>query len=90
MIYLRATAEVYEYARATVDAARGLPARGQVTSFTPAADAPTDEQGRVYLALRESDLTADGADLLPGLLSGGMVEEITEAQYQAALPQVEL
>jgi acetyl/propionyl-CoA carboxylase alpha subunit len=91
MIFLRASAAVYEQARAAMDAARGLPAKGQLTSFTPAASAPTDAQGRVYLALRESDTTAPGADqMIADLVTAGYVEVVTEADYMAALPQGEL
>jgi acetyl/propionyl-CoA carboxylase alpha subunit len=91
MIYLRASFAVYEQARAAMDAARGLPANGQITSFTPAADAPTDAQGRVYLALRESDTTAPGADqMIADMVQAGYVEFVTEADYMAALPQGEL
>jgi len=91
MIFLRSTPEVYEQARAAMDAARGLPAKGQVTSFTPAAQAPTDGQGRVYLALRESDTTAPGADqMIADMVTAGYVEVVAEADYMAALPQGEL
>lgn len=87
MIYLRSNAVVYEAARAQMDAARGLPSRGQMTSFTPAASAPTDAQGRVMLGLRESDLTAPGAEgLLEQLMASGAVEEIDAATYLAAMP----
>ena len=87
MIYLRSNAVVYEAARAQMDAARGLPSRGQMTSFTPAASAPTDAQGRVMLGLRESDLTAPGAEgLLDQLMATGAVEEIDAATYLAAMP----
>jgi hypothetical protein len=86
MIYLRATVAVYEAARAQMDAARGLPSRGQITSFDPADIAPRDSDGLVLLALRSSDTTATGAqDLLSQLLSSGAVEEIAESEYQAAI-----
>jgi hypothetical protein len=85
VIYLRSTAEIYEQARAAMDNARGLPAKGQVTSFVPAAQAPSDDAGRVHLALRDSDLTAPGADdLLHSLLASGAVEQVTKAEYDAA------
>jgi hypothetical protein len=87
MIYLRASTEVYEAARAQMDAARGLPAKGQLTSFPPAANAVKDGQGRCLLGLRESDLTAPGADgMLADLLASGAVEQIDEATYRAAMP----
>jgi len=83
MIYLRSTVEVYEAARAAMDTARGLPAEGQTTSFTPAVDAPKDDQGRVYLGLRETDMAATGAgDMLSPLVTGGLVEMIDEAAYE--------
>jgi hypothetical protein len=85
MIFLRSTPEIYESARAAMDVARGLPSRGQVTSFSPAAEAPTDENGRVYLALRDSDLAATGAgDLLTPLVQAGHVEIVDEATYRTA------
>ena len=74
-----------------MDAARGLPSKGQVTSFTPAAQAPTDDQGRVYLALRESDTTAPGADqMIADMVTAGHVEIVAEADYQAAMSQGDL
>lgn len=83
MIYLRTHTDVYEAARAQIDAARGLPSRGQVTSFDAAATAPKDTSGRVLLGLRESDLTASGAEeLLSHLLSAGLVEIIDEETYR--------
>lgn len=89
MIYLRTTPAVYEQARAQMDAARGLPANGQITSFSPAISAPADAQGRVMLGLRNSDLTAHGAqDLLEQLLASGAVEEINESTYLSAMPAV--
>ena len=88
MRYFRSTAAVYESIRAQLDAAYGYPnaETKTLTSITPAADAPHDEQGRVYLAI-----TADyceynlPAELLPQLLASGAVEEITQAEYQAAV-----
>jgi len=47
MIYLRSTVEVYEAARAAMDTARGLPAKGQTTSFTPAVQTYAIAQGLV-------------------------------------------
>lgn len=89
MIYLRTTLDVYEQARASMDAARGLPANGQLTSFCPAATASRDAQGRVMLGLRNSDLTAHGAqDLLEQLLASGAVEEINESTYLSAMPAI--
>lgn len=88
MRYFRATAAVYEQARATLDAAWGLPdGIGTVTCIEPAATAPRDQQGRVLLAVADEFASYIAAvDLLPQLLASGVVEEIDEAAYLASLP----
>jgi hypothetical protein len=82
-------AAAYEQVRLGCDAAWGLPnTRGTTTCFDPAADAPRDAQGRILLAVN-SDFCGwePVATLLPQLLGGGVVQEITHADYTAALPQ---
>jgi hypothetical protein len=60
-----------------------------LTCFDPAAVAPRDAAGRLLLAVREEFATWEpAATLLPQLLASGAVEEISEATYRAALPQV--
>jgi len=88
MRYFRSTAAVYESIRAQLDAAYGYPnaETKTLTSITPAADAPHDEQGRVYLAIAADYCEYNlPAELLPQLLASGAVEEITQAEYQAAV-----
>ena len=88
--YIRSTPTVYAAICAQLDAAWGYPNADTKTERSlPLADAlPADEQGRVYLAI-----SADYCEyvvpsqLLPDLLASGAVEEITAAEYQAALPQ---
>lgn len=89
MRFFRATAAVYEQARATLDAAWGLPNdRGTVTCIEPAATAPRDEQGRVLLAVADEFCSYSvAAELLPQLLASGAVEEIDQATYTASLPK---
>lgn len=89
MRFFRSTDAVYEQTRATLDAAWGLPNdRGTVTCIQPAATAPRDGQGRVLLAVKDEFCTfTTAADLLPQLLASGLVEEISEAAYRAAMPQ---
>jgi hypothetical protein len=86
--FFRSTDAVYEAIRSQLDAAYGYPnaETKTLTSITPAADAPHDPQGRVYLAISADYCDYNlPADLLPQLLAGGAVEEITEAEYQAAV-----
>lgn len=89
MRYFRATETVYEQARAALDAAWGLPnALGTQTCIEPAATAPRDAQGRVLLAVHdEFPQFPVAAELLPQLIASGAVEEITKAEYQAAMEQ---
>lgn len=87
MRYFRSTEAVYEQARATLDAAWGLPdGRGTATCIEPAATAPRDSEGRVLLAVDDEFCAFTVAvDLLPQLLASGAVEEIEEATYGAAV-----
>lgn len=87
MRYFRSNETVYEQARATLDAAWGLPdGRGTATCIEPAATAPRDAQGRVLLAVADEFCTFTTAvDLLPQLLASGAVEEIDEPTYRAAV-----
>jgi hypothetical protein len=79
-----ATAAAYEEARASMDAALGLP--GAVTSIEPAATAVRSQDGRLVVAVcddlcEESAVTA----MFASLLSGSAVQELTEAGYFAAI-----
>jgi hypothetical protein len=89
MRYFRSTPAVYADICAQLDAAYGYPNAETKTERTlpPVADLPTDGQGRVYLAVDAAycDFILPG-QMLPELLSGGVVEEITAAQYEAVLP----
>jgi hypothetical protein len=86
-----ADADLYESIRLQLDAAWGHPTPDgkSVTCFDPAAVAPRDSAGRLLLAVREEFATWEpAATLLPQLLASGAVQEISEASYRAALPQV--
>lgn len=90
MRFFRSTDAVYEQVRATLDAAWGHPtADGRtITCIQPAATAPHDEKGRVVLAVNDEFCEYPVAvDMLPQLLASGQVNEITQAEYRAALPQ---
>lgn len=90
MRFFRSTSAVYETIRAQLDAAYGYPnaETKTITSITPAADAPHDEQGRVYLAIAADYCEYNlPAEMLPRLLASGAVEEITQSEYRAAIEQ---
>lgn len=89
MRHFRSSHAVYEQVRATLDAAWGYPnaETKTETAIPPASDLPTDEHGRVYLAI--SDAYCDyllPSEMLPELLASGAVEEVDEAAYRAILP----
>jgi hypothetical protein len=87
MRFFRSTPQVYEQARATLDAAWGLPNdTGTVTCIEPAATAPRDAQGRIVLAVDDEFCAFTVAvDLLPQLLASGAVEEIDRQTYLAVV-----
>ena len=91
MRYFRSTPDVYNSICSQLDAAYGYPNAETKTQRTlpVVSDLPADAAGRVYLAI-----SADYCEyvlpsqLLPQLLASGAVEEITEAEYRAALPSL--
>lgn len=91
MRYFRSTPAVYASICAQLDAAYGYPNAETKTQRTLplVGDLPTDGQGRLYLAVSAAycDYILPG-QMLPDLLASGAVEELTEAQYLAAVPQV--
>ena len=88
--FFAAPEETYEMVRTGLNAAWGLPNdKGTHTCMRPASDnAPRDSQGRVIVAV-QSDWCdwVPATEMLPQLLASGAIEEITEAEYLAALPQ---
>lgn len=90
MRFFRSTAAVYESIRSQLDAAWGYPnaETKTLTAIPPVGELPTDQQGRVYLAI-----SAEYCDyilpsqMLPELLASGAVEEIDAAAFAAVLPQ---
>lgn len=89
--YFRASTDaVYEQARATLNAAWGYPsADGKtLTCLEPAALVPHDGQSRPHLQVRaEFCEYSPAVDLLPLLIAGGEVEEITEADWLGVAPK---
>lgn len=93
MRYFRtADADLYESIRLQLDAAWGHPTAdgSTVTCIDPVAVAPRDLSGRVLLAVRDEFVTYEpAASILPQLLASGAVEEITEAEFAAAVARPE-
>lgn len=91
MRYFRSTPAVYASICSQLDAAYGYPNAETKTERTLplVGDLPTDSQGRIYLAVSAAycDYILPG-QMLPDLLASGAVEELTESQYVAAVPQV--
>jgi hypothetical protein len=88
MRYFRSTPAVYAIICAQLDAAYGYPNAQTKTERTlPLADQlPHDPAGRIYLAISADYCDYNlPAELLPQLFANGAVEEITEAEYQAAI-----
>lgn len=82
---------LYESIRLQLDAAWGHPTPDgrTVTCFDPAAVAPRDAAGRLLLAVHDEFATWEpAATLLPQLLASGAVDEISEAEYKALMPQM--
>jgi hypothetical protein len=90
MRYFRAqSAEVYEAVRANLDASYGYPSEATktLTAICPAADAPTDASGRVYMIASESECQFLAvAAILPQLLGSGLVEEASFQQFVESFP----
>jgi hypothetical protein len=89
MRYFRAMPAVYSDICAQLDAAYGYPNEATKTLRTLplAVDLPSDAQGRLYLMISEEYCQFDlPSELLPQLIAGGLVEEITAEQYSAVLP----
>lgn len=84
MRYFRSSPEVYEAFRASLDAAYGYPNPLTLTetAIPPAAEAPTDKAGLVYIAVTEEYCGFDlPARLLAEAVAARAVEEIDEETY---------
>lgn len=91
MRYFRSTAEVYASICSQLDAAYGYPDADTKTmrALPLASDLASDSAGLLYLAISGEycDYVLP-SQLLPQLLASGAVEEISEAEYLAALPSL--
>jgi hypothetical protein len=88
--FFRASVAVYESICQQLDAAYEYPNAETKTQRTlpQASCLAVDGHGRVCIALPAEFCGYDlPSQMLPQLLASGAVEEITEAEYMAALPQ---
>ena len=87
MRFFRASSSLYEAIRSQLDAAYQVPA-GE-TSITPADQAPIDDEGRCYVAVREEHCEQEPwlSGIQQAIAMGA--EEVTGEQYQAVLPQAD-
>jgi len=85
MRFFRAPSSLYEAIRSQLDAAYPVP-QGE-TTIEPAATAPKDDEGRCYVAVRDEHCAVEPwlSGIQQALQAGA--EEVTEADYQAVLPQ---
>jgi len=78
----------YEQTRLAVDAAWVFP-EGE-TSIEPLATAPKDQSGNVLIAIRTVHCDLEPfKSAVESLLGSNAATEITQAEYEAALPQPE-
>lgn len=88
MRYFATDDATYEAVRAGLDSAFGHPGPSARTCVEPAATAPHDNDGNVVLAVVDEFMEfAAVQSVLPELLGGGAVREISAAEYRAAMPQ---
>ena len=87
--YFRSTPAIYTSICQQLDAAYGYPNAETKTQRTLplVGELPSDSAGLVYLAISSEycDYILP-SQMLPQLMASGAVDEITAAEYQAALP----
>lgn len=84
--YFKATQPLYEYFRQQLDVAFGLPDAITQTSIEPAATAPHDAAGMVFLAVLEEFLTwRETQQMLQDAIASGDAEETTEQEFNDAV-----
>lgn len=89
--FFRSSTSTYELVRTALNATWGFPNAGTETCIAPADSlaSPKDEAGNVLLAVDSSWCEWDDvAPMLSQLLDLGQVEEVTRADYQAAVDRI--
>jgi hypothetical protein len=86
--YFTVEADAYEQARFAVDAAWGF--SETETSIEPLATAPKDQGNNVLIAIRAVHCDMEPfKSAVESLLGSNAAAEITQAEYEAALPQTQ-
>ena len=89
MRYFRASLAAYLSVCQQLDAAYGYPNHETKTLRTLplASELSSDQQGRVYLGISAAycDFVLP-SQMIPELIAAGIVEEITQQQYEAVVP----
>jgi hypothetical protein len=86
--FFKATPAVYAASLAALDEAWGFPKQGFDHCFVPVEYAP-QSGGFAFLAITEADAEMEPAgEMLAGLIASGDVQEVTQADYVAAMPQL--
>jgi hypothetical protein len=86
--HFRAAPAVYLFICQQLDAAYAYPNTATKTerALPLASDLPTDAQGRVYLAISAEYCQYElPSQMLPQLIAGGAIEEITEADHRSVV-----
>ena len=90
MRYFRAqNVAVYEAIRSSLDSIYGYPNADTktMTAIPTASESIQDSAGRVYLLASDAECQFPAvAELLPQLLSSGLVEEITASDWDTLFP----
>lgn len=86
--FFRSAPNVYEQTLAALDSAWGFPKHGFDHVFLPLSYAP-QKAGMAYLAIQAAEAEMEPAgEMLAELLSAGVVQEVTQADYRAAMPEL--
>lgn len=85
--FFKAAPDVYESLRTQIDAAWGYPTPHTQTSIPPAAEQHKAADGDCIMGVKSEWLDWEPvATLMPQAIAAGLVSEITEAEYWAAMP----
>jgi hypothetical protein len=86
--FFKSSSAVYAKVLETLDAAWGFPKLGFLHCFLPLEYAPKFN-GFAFLAIQAEDAEMEPAgEMLAGLIASGDVQEVTQADYVAAMPQL--
>jgi hypothetical protein len=89
--FFKASPDVYESLRSEIDAAWGYPTEYTQTCIPPAAEQFKAADGDCIMGVKAEWCGWEPvATLLPEMIAAGLINEISEAEFWAAMPQPEL